>query len=492
MPVASCILLLVMAILCDFSYTMALLAQYGVGPVVWLFDRIASFVPQSRFHALYNALKSNETLARTKTSLIGTATPSHEDQSSEKEGLVVVKSSGPRNQCSTRSIFSFITLLAGIESTLVLVPLFWIEDKRQLDLVDISDVATTLAFILRIERTLTRVNKRFKKMRTSMFVMRFLISYTILDVIVNICTIFGVQLPFEVPEMLSDITETFTFFSVLFFKIWSEMNMIAAERGIRVMHFSNLLLAFKTKPREIFIYVMLATHELPFMMLSNLTVCIDLVQAIYMRCLLLIAALYRERKASPQVSPKDMKTLNGILASHRGFTEFTKFLITVHASENSSFWKEVELLKDALWQLLESKRGLDDDEFDARLKTIVLRSHCIFRQYVDNDAVNMINISGTKRNKIIKTMPGLLKRFGVDESSVEPGHVPTSTNSSRSPSRFYSNKGDAPAMPKLDNDTIGFGTRRPIDANVRDTDGYGKICFVYTLFDEAVSDVLRT
>ena len=102
----------------------------------------------------------------------------------------------------------------------------------------------------------------------------------------------------------------------------------------------------RSKSIEFLVLLLMATHELPFEIFYGGAhgVCVEVVESIYMRILLLIGA-FVDQKSSPS---KVENSLRFLINHQQGFVYFVEYLSTMFATENALFLKDVELYKYAI------------------------------------------------------------------------------------------------------------------------------------------------
>ncbi|EGZ25015.1 hypothetical protein PHYSODRAFT_296877 [Phytophthora sojae] len=147
------------------------------------------------------------------------------------------------------------------------------------DLNDVSDVCSVLSFLLQITVLTRDVNKKFK-IPTMVRLARsaqLLVMLSFLVLLLNFVDIASSSFDLETIELLDVVTEYISLVFVVCFRFY----FLAMARGPAKV--------WKSQKLEVFFYVLLATHAVPFTILSHATG-LDWhhVQGLWMRCTIVL------------------------------------------------------------------------------------------------------------------------------------------------------------------------------------------------------------
>ncbi|KAE8887247.1 hypothetical protein PF005_g11909 [Phytophthora fragariae] len=170
-----------------------------------------------------------------------------------------------------------VRLLLGVAliSFASLVPGAHPNHKLVSDLFDISDVCSVLSFLLQITVITGDVNKKFKIPAVARLsrVTQLLVVVNFAVFLMNIIDIAVPELNIDAIELLDIITEYISLVFVMGFRFY----FLAMARGPAKV--------WQNQKLEVFFYLLLATHAVPFAILNKATgLDWHLVQGLWMRC----------------------------------------------------------------------------------------------------------------------------------------------------------------------------------------------------------------
>ena len=208
-------------------------------------------------------------------------------------------------------IVVFLTFSIGVLTMIAHV--FSLGMGASMELINLSDMGLTFIFLLRIDHQLQSINSR-KLILIPRLLLRAVMSAVVFDVIVLLIRVLKVENVDSLndiwPDIATDIVETSAFVSVFLFKVWGELAIVALETRAPLTSIANFQVVFIDKPKEMVLYILLATHELPFLLNSVGNICVAFIQLVYMRVLMIAVALYREKKVD--VSKRKLQLLKVI------------------------------------------------------------------------------------------------------------------------------------------------------------------------------------